>query len=66
MAMVIHVAEASDGCEVAVLESDDGLLTVTEYDQLGQLVEISPMFDCQCRETAKAIANDIAEGEDWR
>lgn len=62
MAKVIHVAEATDGSEVAVLESSDGQFILTEYDANGHLVEMSNIPDCWSPSVAKEIANEIAEG----
>jgi hypothetical protein len=62
MAKVIHVAEATDGSEVAVLESSDGQFILTEYDANGHLVEMSNIPDCWSSSVAKGIANEIAEG----
>jgi hypothetical protein len=62
MAHVIHVAEADDGSEVAVMESSDGQFMLTEYDANGVLVEMSSIPDCWCPATARGIANRIAEG----
>ena len=56
MAHVIHVAEAIDGSEVAVMESSDGQFMLSEYDANGHLVEMSNIPDCWCRATAKGIA----------